>query len=223
MEEDPGTIGGPPLRLQPRLLTSPCPTFHSEAELVGGRNRLRRRGLLLGPPPLQGGLWASCSPRHLQVDPTLRRGGARPSGQSPPVSCPGSQPSSIQPWLCRHRHLLFVLRGPGVGLGELGHLGGWQQLCPGGVGVQEALRWGQHHLGKPLSCQPSPPSVLLCSAWAAGGCAVQPGPRLRLWLSPAGRYANGSSTSASHAQGAMSRGIETAESLGLLHIQQGVL
>ena len=97
MEEDPGTIGGPPLCLQPWLLTSPCPTFHSEAELVGGRNRLRRRGLLLGPPPLQDGLWASCFPRHLQVDPTLRRGGARSSGQSPPVSCPGPSPAPSSP------------------------------------------------------------------------------------------------------------------------------
>lgn len=47
----------------------------------------------------------------------------------------------------------------------MGHLGGWQQLCPGGVEEQEALRWGQYHLGKPLPCQPALPQP---------SCAVGP-------------------------------------------------
>lgn len=77
---------------------------------------------------------------------------------------------------------------------------------PWRVEGQEALRWGQYHLGKPLLCQPALPQP--SCALGAGGCAALPGPWLR--LSPAGHCADGFSTGASHAQGAISPGIQAS-------------
>lgn len=84
-------------------LLLPCPTFYSETEWVGGgrwepakKRKVRREPPTLPRPHPQVAKEAP-GDLSLQVAPTLKRGGARPSGQSPPCSCLGSQPSPVQP------------------------------------------------------------------------------------------------------------------------------
>lgn len=108
--EDPGTLYGPPLCLpSARLSPPPAPLFilrQSGWEVGGGRwEPAKKREVRRDPPtlPCPHPQVAKEAPGDLslQVAPTLRRGGARPGGQSPPCSCLGSQPSPVQPWLCR--------------------------------------------------------------------------------------------------------------------------
>lgn len=57
-----------PFVFSPSFSLPPCPTFHSEAQLVAGRTRLRRKGTPSLPTSVR---WAVgfLLPWHLQADP----------------------------------------------------------------------------------------------------------------------------------------------------------